>query len=88
MALAKRVDVADTAIRLNDQPDRDRVVGSSIVVKNVGLSDVYLGGSDVTPTTGLTLGTGDVISIDLGGKDALYAVTNTTSRVEVLIVGV
>lgn len=87
MAVARRVDTSTVAVELNGGPDTDRVSGSSIVVKNVGLADVYIGGSNVETTTGFTLQNGDVISVECGKNDKIFAISASASRVEVLVAG-
>jgi hypothetical protein len=61
--------------------------GLDITIQNVhGTAIVYLGGTDVSSTNyGYRLDPGTAFSIELSGRDALYAITDTNgSKVAVL----
>ena len=50
----------------------------TITVRNEGANDVFIGGEDVTPSTGYRLGTTESITLELAGE--LWCITNGTSE--------
>lgn len=50
------------------------------LVKNPGPTSVYLGGFDVTSTTGFELATGGTVDVELIAGDLLYAVTASSTQ--------
>lgn len=59
------------------------VYPTSAVVKNPSAGTVYVGGQDVTTSTGFPLETDDAISIDMV-NEGLWAVATVTTTVHVL----
>lgn len=47
------------------------------LIKNAGAASVFLGGADVSPTTGYELGVSETLSITLGSNEALYGIVAT-----------
>lgn len=84
MAASQQVTVNTSADLLDASTGSVR----SLLVRNRGSVAVYLGGIDVTSSTGFQLDPGEAVSIDAGGSGAgggLYGVTASSSaRVDVL----
>lgn len=81
---AERVTVADTATEIIEAD----IDGASYAVSNRDADSVFLGGDDVTDTTGYELGAGESLGVRLDQGDVLYGVTASgTARVDVLRVG-
>lgn len=68
--------------------ESDGVFGFSLVIKNTGSTDVFLGAAGVTTSTGFALTAGATASVDLTSGEALFAVAAVTGTVHVLRVGV
>lgn len=83
-----QVSVSSTATALTSGQTDDAATGFSIVLKNTGSTDVFLGGSGVTTATGFVLAAGSTFSVDLGSGEQLFAVAAVTGTVHVLRVGV
>jgi len=77
---AEQISVGTTPVELSSVATTDRAVGQHVIVKNRGLSAVYVGGADVT-TSGFELSAGEAISADLGSRDRLYAIAASTPQV-------
>jgi hypothetical protein len=79
---ADRVTVTTTATSL-DLALASAVSSSTLVVRNRGAVAVYLGGSDVTDTTGWQLDPGETLSVDLRsyGPSGLFGITTSGSAV-------
>jgi hypothetical protein len=70
------------------ETDKPLADGMSIAVKNASQFTLYVGGPDVTTTSGWPLGAGEKESYDLGPRDALYGVVASgTITVATLRVG-
>ena len=69
---ASRVNVGATATALSATDDSR--AGEAVVVRNRGSAAVYLGGSDVTSSTGFQLDAGDTLAVDVTYGETLYAV--------------
>jgi len=67
---------AGTAYKLPNTEQSDR---RTIIVYNVSDTDVFLGDSDVTTTTGILLASGGSMSLDISAN--LYAVCGTDSKI-------
>lgn len=89
MIEASAVTVATTATALNsaESTGSDSV---SLLVANVGAATVYLGGVDVTTSSGVPLAAGASVSInDLAAGERIYGiVASSTNEVRVLRHGV
>lgn len=84
---ALRVSVGTSATRIDSAED-DRVAGTAVQLR-CPTTDLYLGGSDVTTSTGYLVPAGDTFGADLMGTDRLYAVVASgTAEVHVFRVGV
>lgn len=82
MAVAgSRVTVTTTATALSGA-DSDGVYGHSVLVKNTDAAvSVHLGGSDVTASTGFTLGPGEAVSLEITDRETVYGRTSSGSAV-------
>ncbi len=69
---AKRSTVTTTATRVD--PNVDPMVRSSVLVTNLSIVTVFLGGSGVTTVAGYPLDPGDSVAVDLTAREALYAI--------------
>jgi len=78
---ATRVTVTTSATRLDTQAEVDfREYGQSILVRNRDAAvSVYLGGADVTASTGTVLAALEDYGDALDSTDALYAITASGS---------
>lgn len=57
-----------------------------VTLHNAGGQKVYLGGSNVTTTTGIHLGNGESLTIEVPIRETLYAITESgTNNVIVLL---
>lgn len=80
-----------TAATLLSTTDRAGTAnGQAILVKvPAGGQVVYIGGANVTTTTGYPLAAGETLSLDIEGDDVVYGiVAATTQAVNVLRTGV
>lgn len=83
-----------TAPVLVSMPEEDVTIGSQILIRNVGTTEVFIGGPDVTTGNGFRLaaaGAGSESSahqIQRSTNDIFYAVTGVSGTVHVLYVGV
>ncbi len=69
--------------------ESDSVYGSSLIIRNAGACDVFLGNAGVTTTTGFAVAAGAEYSFDLASGDDLFAIVATgTVTVAVLRTGV
>lgn len=83
MAISEQTDVAGTAVKV--VPSRDSFKGAPgarnalsarfVTIKNIGSNMAYIGGSDVTPDNGVTLGVNGTFNLTLSGADEIWAVT-------------
>lgn len=76
-ASGTRVTVSTTAIALAT----GSASGTATLVRNRGTSPVYLGGSGVTTATGFQVDAGDIVSIELGPLEIVYAIAAAGSHV-------
>lgn len=86
-----QVPVSSTRTRLSSADDNDNVLGSSIVIHNVGASSMWIGNSLVTSDTGYELSPGAVFTCDtVSQRDLLYGVSrgSDTTTAHVLQIGV
>lgn len=61
----------------------------SLVLRNSGATDVVLGGTGVTATTGYTLAAGVALGrIEIAAGEQLFVIAATTGTLEVLRLGV
>lgn len=81
-----QVVVGASAVELS-AAESGAVSGSRLVITN-GAAIVYLGGSDVTTSTGLALAVNATLPVPLNDSERLYAICGTTSTVSVLRTGV
>ena len=59
--------------------------GETVAIQNLGTENIYVGDDWVTPTTGFQIAPGQVITLDLGGGEILYACAGLGSqRIHVL----
>lgn len=73
MAVASStVSVGTTATRLD--PDAGVGPSGSFAVRNAGTATIYLGGPNVTTSSGLPLDVGQTFTADLAPLDALYGI--------------
>ena len=82
LLLAVPVDGAVTSARIavTTSPTLISQSGSEIghaLLKNTGAASVFLGGADVTTTTGYEFAVGETLSITLGSNEALYGIVAT-----------
>src|SRR5262245_13728896 len=47
--------------------------GESVAIQNLGTENIFVGDDWVTPTTGFQIATGQVLTVDLGGGEILFA---------------
>lgn len=83
---ADRVTVGTTATRIDVAGDDSRD-GTSLALR-CPAADIYLGGADVTTTTGYLLPAGEAFGFDLAGTDVLYAVAAATQTAHVFRAGI
>jgi hypothetical protein len=67
--------------------ETDSTFGSSVLIKNVGATDVHVGNSDVTTATGLVVEVGESLTVPLTAPEQLYGVTASAGTVHVLQTG-
>lgn len=87
---SRAVTVTTTATKLDTQNEMDRKVGSAIVVSNTGSVTVYIGGPNVTTTSGIPLAAGGIFSDDglIPGDDYYGVVASGSSSVVVVQRGI
>lgn len=74
-ATARRVSVATTATRLDfASVESDRVFGQSLIVRNRGSASIFVGGPDVTSSTGFEVLAGESFSADIHTGDEVYGI--------------
>lgn len=85
---AAQVSVGTTETELTGT-QTDATAGQSLVVRNRGTADVFVGGTGVATSTGFKLAAGDSVSLELGQGEKLYGIVAAGSEsVHVLRVGV
>lgn len=87
MALGAQVAVtASPAVAIANSAE---IAGGFAMITNAGANEVYLGGADVTKTTGYRLAAGASLPnvIPLDGDESIYAICDTaeTTTVHVLV---
>lgn len=90
MIKSKRVNVTDVAVSVMSDTDTARLSERKIVIRNLGAATVFLGGSDVTAAQGWTLSANEEITLELKGRDELFAICTAalTASVQVIQAGV
>ena len=84
MARSAVISVGTSATQLSPTSGLSGVTGEGVVLRNTGAAAVFLGGPDVTTTTGLTLAAGATLTIPVE-TGALWGIVATgTINVEVL----
>jgi len=83
--LSSAVTISTTATAI---PSTALVGRQSILVKNTGSADIYLGPSGVTTANGYPLAAGAEVSIDLGEKVVLYGIVASGTETVRIIEGV
>ncbi len=56
----------------------------ALVIHNNGASTIYIGGSNVTTSTGLPLDSGEKIAFDIMGLVTVYAIAGSSTDVRIL----
>jgi len=86
MLKSTRPAITTTASKIVDASRASNTDKRSVLVNNPsGGSTVYLGGSDVTTSNGITLPAGSSLPLTLGYGDDLWAVAAGTTAVELLV---
>lgn len=84
--LSSRPSVTTTRSKIVDASTASSSDKRSVLVNNPsGGSTVYLGGSDVTTSNGITLPAGSSLPLTLGYGDDLWVVAAGTTAVELLV---
>ena len=84
--LSSRPSVTTTRSKIVDASTASSSDKRSVLVNNPsGGSTVYLGGSDVTTSNGITLPAGSSLPLNLGYGDDLWVVASGTTAVELLV---
>lgn len=81
---ARQVDVLVTAVPLTSA-DTGGGEGSTVTVSPV--SDIFIGGSNVTTTTGFLVKGGSAVSVDVRRRETLYGIASGTVKTYVLSSG-
>jgi len=84
--LSSRPSVTTTRSKIVDASTASSSDKRSVLVNNPsGGSTVYLGGSDVTTSNGITLPAGSSLPLTLGYGDDLWAVAGGSTTIELLV---
>lgn len=84
MADSAVVSVTTTPTLLNGAANLTDVSGGAMVLRNAGAAAVAIGGSDVTPTTGLTLAASATLTLPVPTGRIYGVVASGSQSVEVL----
>jgi hypothetical protein len=72
------VSVTSTASRLD--PDAGVGPSGSFAIRNAGTATIYLGGPNVTTSSGIPIEVGETFTADLAPNDALYGIAAAGSH--------
>ncbi|KKL21708.1 hypothetical protein LCGC14_2442740 [marine sediment metagenome] len=82
MIASERIEVeAGDAIGISTPVNEDgtQTSGCRLTMKNAGTESAFLGGADVTASTGFELKEGERLAIPMQPRDALYVITAENS---------